>query len=625
MLKNECIICISSIDWDFVWQGHQEIMSTFAKQGNKVLFIENTGVRNLKVRDLSRIKKRMSAWLHSIKGFRQESDKLYIYSPVILPFPYSRIARFINRRLLIGALRRWMHVMDFHNPIIWTFLPTGMTLDICNAIDYKLLVYYCIADFTELSDKPDKVIMTERELIRQCDLIFAQGEVLAKKCSADNANVSIFPFGVSLEVFEKEVPGGAHVPADIRDLKKPVIGYVGGLHKHMDFALIRSAALKNPHWSFVFVGPHQADVSAISGIPNVFLLGQKDFSLLPSYIGHFDIGIIPYLLNDYTKTVYPTKLNEYHIMGIPVVSTRLPDVTKYNEENGGLVYIADNEAGFSEAIIRALTATSGDLVQKRKAAARKAGWSSRIAQMSGLMQAAIDRKGSSSAGWQEKFKKIYRSARINILKAAFIFGALYYATFYTPLIWLMAEPLKIAQQPRKSDCILVFAGGVGESGKAGIGYEERVKWAADLYQQGYGAHIILSSGYTHMFNETSVMKALAVSLGVPEGAILTENNAKNTYENVIFSAAMLKEKGWHKIILVSSPYHMRRASQVFNKIAPDIGVCYAEMPANYILFYAHPARDVRGNRSLRAITMGQISGIAHEYCAIVYYSIKGWL
>ncbi len=43
MLKNENIICISSIDWNFVWQGHQEIMSTFARNGNRVLFIENTG------------------------------------------------------------------------------------------------------------------------------------------------------------------------------------------------------------------------------------------------------------------------------------------------------------------------------------------------------------------------------------------------------------------------------------------------------------------------------------------------------------------------------------------------------------------------------------------------------
>ena len=52
MLTSENIICISSIDWDFVWQGHQEAMSAFAEKGNRVLFIENTGVRTPTLRDL---------------------------------------------------------------------------------------------------------------------------------------------------------------------------------------------------------------------------------------------------------------------------------------------------------------------------------------------------------------------------------------------------------------------------------------------------------------------------------------------------------------------------------------------------------------------------------------------
>jgi hypothetical protein len=59
MLKNENIICISSIDWDFIWQGHQEIMSALAKNGNRVLFIENTGVRAPRLKDSSRIRNRV--------------------------------------------------------------------------------------------------------------------------------------------------------------------------------------------------------------------------------------------------------------------------------------------------------------------------------------------------------------------------------------------------------------------------------------------------------------------------------------------------------------------------------------------------------------------------------------
>ena len=37
------VICLSSIDWDFSWQGHQEIMSTLAAEGHRVLFVENSG------------------------------------------------------------------------------------------------------------------------------------------------------------------------------------------------------------------------------------------------------------------------------------------------------------------------------------------------------------------------------------------------------------------------------------------------------------------------------------------------------------------------------------------------------------------------------------------------------
>ena len=47
MLKGQTVLCISSIDWDFIWQGHQQIMSMLAAHGNNVLFIENIGARRL--------------------------------------------------------------------------------------------------------------------------------------------------------------------------------------------------------------------------------------------------------------------------------------------------------------------------------------------------------------------------------------------------------------------------------------------------------------------------------------------------------------------------------------------------------------------------------------------------
>src|SRR5207253_9450593 len=74
MLTGRDIVCISSVDWDFHWQIHHEIMSTLAAQGNRVLYIENTGVRSPGVGDVARVRQRVRNWWRSTKGFRQQRD-----------------------------------------------------------------------------------------------------------------------------------------------------------------------------------------------------------------------------------------------------------------------------------------------------------------------------------------------------------------------------------------------------------------------------------------------------------------------------------------------------------------------------------------------------------------------
>ena len=74
LLEGQDIVCFSSIDWQFIWQGHQEIMSTLAANGNRVLFVEHTGVRALAIRDLPRVTQRIQNWWKGTKGFRRERE-----------------------------------------------------------------------------------------------------------------------------------------------------------------------------------------------------------------------------------------------------------------------------------------------------------------------------------------------------------------------------------------------------------------------------------------------------------------------------------------------------------------------------------------------------------------------
>ncbi|MEA2662878.1 MAG: hypothetical protein QOH08_2450, partial [Chloroflexota bacterium] len=51
-LRGASIVCLSGLDWDYVWQAHQEITYRFAAAGNRVVFVDNTGgVRSVRLSD----------------------------------------------------------------------------------------------------------------------------------------------------------------------------------------------------------------------------------------------------------------------------------------------------------------------------------------------------------------------------------------------------------------------------------------------------------------------------------------------------------------------------------------------------------------------------------------------
>ncbi len=621
MLNKENIICISSIDWDFIWQGHQEIMSALAKNGNRVLFIENTGVRSPGIKDIYRLKKRFGDYFKGIKGIRKEMDGLYVYSPIVLPFPYSRVARQINKFILLSVISRWMKVMNFSNPIVWTFLPTGITLDVINGIDKKLVIYHCVDNFAGSSASAKKVKATEEKLLNISDTVFVTSKALYEHCIKHNDRVAIFPSGVNTGDFEKIRAADTPPPRELDGIKKPIIGYVGGIHKWVDQELVKFSAVNRPGYSFVFVGPLQTDISLLAGIGNIHFLGNKKHDELPNLIKSFSVATIPYLVTEYTKNVYPMKLNEYLAMGKAVVSTDLPEVNIFNEKYRDTVVIGKDSREFTEGIDRAIKNDNREAAERRVKISGENSWKNRIEQMSCVIEKAIEEKmAHNEASWKEN---LLRTAGRRVMRLAAALAVIYILIFYTPAVWFLAEPLKLTDAPHKADAIVVFAGGVGESGEAGQGYLERVEQAVELYKAGYAKNIIFSSGYMYIFKEPLVMKALAVSLGVPAEAIILEDKARNTYQNVGFSERIMKDKGWNEILLVSSPYHMRRVSMVFKKIGSGIKVSY--IPVLQSSFYRHRTSNFYAGGNWKQVNYKQIEGILREYSAIIYYWWKGYI
>ena len=607
------IVCISSIDWDFIWQGHQEIMSRLAAAGHRVLFVENTGVRAPRARDLPRVRQRLRNWWRGTKGFREERPNLFVYSPLLLPLPYSRIARIVNRFMLARALRRWMRAIEFGRPIVWTFLPTPLAMDLIADLDPALTIYYCIDDLAASSPGARRIVTTEQRLFRQADLVFVTSERLRQRAARFNPEVHFFPFGVNFERFDRVRQNGGPPPADVSALRRPIAGYLGGLHQWIDQQLIVDVASRLPDVTFALVGPAQLDVSALERCTNIHLLGQRSHEEVPAYVKAFDVGLVPYRVAEYTLNVYPTKLNEYLVMGIPVVATDLPEIRGYNARHGELVAVASGADAFADAIRHSLVEASASDVERRVAAAHQNSWETRVAEMQTLIDGALRRRAETSTRWEERLRRLYRDNRRHV--AAVLIGIVvaFLLLFETNLVWWGAAPLKVTAPLANADAIVVFAGGVGESGKAGGGTQERLQRAIDMYDAHYAGHLVLSSGYTYSFPEAELMKAAAVQQGVPADAVVLERRSTNTFENVSYTAEIFRQHGWHSMLLVTSPYHMRRALLVWHKVAPDLRVIPA--PPDRSQFYDHT----------RGASLEQVEAIAHEYAAIAGYWLRGWI
>ena len=165
------------------------------------------------------------------------------------------MARGVNRALLLRALRSWTGPSQSERPVVWTFLPTPLIRDVVRALHPALTVYYCVNDFASSSPAARRIEPSEARLLEEADLVFTSAEALRTHAARFRDGVHLFPFGVDFRIFEEARQAATELPADLRSIRRPLVGYVGGIHRWMDQDLLAAVAARMPETSFVLVGP----------------------------------------------------------------------------------------------------------------------------------------------------------------------------------------------------------------------------------------------------------------------------------------------------------------------------------------------------------------------------------
>ena len=118
---------------------------------------------------------------------------------------------------------------------------------------------------------------------------------------------------------------------------------------------------------------------------------------------------------------------------------------------------------------------------------------------------------------------------------------------------------------------IVFGAGLWRNGTASPVLHDRVQTAANLYFAGKVEKLLMSGDNRFVdYNEPAVMRDLAISLGVPQAAIVLDYAGRRTYDTCYRAKAIF---GVTQAILVTQAFHLPRALYECNRLGVDsVGV-----------------------------------------------------
>mgnify|MGYP001550626337 CR=1 FL=1 len=150
-------------------------------------------------------------------------------------------------------------------------------------------------------------------------------------------------------------------------------------------------------------------------------------------------------------------------------------------------------------------------------------------------------------------KRPFYLRRRVILGAAGTLIVLWLASVGAVLAWALED------DARKADAIIVM-GAAQYQGKPSPVLRTRLDHALALWQRGLASRLVLTGGIGEgdAVSEAAVSRVYVMARGVPDSAILLENDGRTSAQSLRAAADLLHEQEFRTAIVVSDPFHMLR-------------------------------------------------------------------
>lgn len=115
----------------------------------------------------------------------------------------------------------------------------------------------------------------------------------------------------------------------------------------------------------------------------------------------------------------------------------------------------------------------------------------------------------------------------------------------------------------KVDTLIVLGCPTKPDGSPTPQQRSRVMEGVREFNKGVSRHIIMTGTAAHnRFVEARAMAMLAEANGVPASAIIQEDQAHDTIQNIYYSDKIMEANGWHTTEVISSSYHLPRTALI---------------------------------------------------------------
>lgn len=338
------IICIGGEDWWYHNRGHFDfqIMRRLAKRW-PVLFVNSLGVRFPSLANKGLFAQKIGRKLKSLtRGVCHIEHGFSVFSPVSVP---GEAVRWLNQAALAPQINLAARRVGIKKPLLWVHCPPGA--DLIDRVPHTSLVFQRTDRFEAFPEGDPEVLGRQVNLLRaRADLVvYAADHLMAEEADRVKRSVLV-THGVDTARFIRagDTPGVG--PRDIAHLKRPRVGFIGGIDAHtFDPALFLAVAKQLPDHQFVMVGGSSLPEDWCT-LPNVRFVGRKPYDVIAQYMAAVDCLIMPWNQSDWIAACNPIKLKEYLAVGRPVVSRPFAALQPFHRA----VRVADDAMSFADAI-----------------------------------------------------------------------------------------------------------------------------------------------------------------------------------------------------------------------------------------------------------------------------------